>query len=413
MALTLSISLPGSADPDTEALRSAGIDAYRDGRFAEAETRLRAAIARRPGDAAAHDNLGLVLAALGRPAEAESAFRQAIALAPSLAGANNNLAALYRAQQRLDDALAASARALALDPSVAAFHLNHGEILRALLRPREAAEAYARALRLKPDYADAYFALGNLWYETGNRDGARFALDACLKLDPADRHGARALLALVEPASGDVLQFPAAYVRNLFDGYAPRFEKHLVEQLDYRAPQRLRAAIDACDPGRVFDDAIDLGCGTGLAGAAVRPIVRRLVGVDLSPAMIEHARARGVFDALGVGGLDSALAGRERAFDLILAADVFIYVGALDEVLPAIFRALRPDGLAGFTIESDPAGPPCRLRSSRRFAHNPGDLAALAARAGFALARREDFVLRREAGAPIDGTLFVLRRPAG
>ncbi|MBL8835429.1 MAG: tetratricopeptide repeat protein [Alphaproteobacteria bacterium] len=416
MISTARSTSPGEAPvlpADPAALLAHGAGALRDGRLAEAEAALHAAIARAPGLAAAHDNLGLALAALGRPAEAEAAHRQAIALAPTAAGAYNNLAVLLRRQGQCGDACAAIQQAIALDPSVAAFHLNHGETLRALKRPQEAAAAYASALRAKPDYADAYFALGQLWFETDNLAGARFALGACLKLDPGDRHGARALLAMIDPATPPPAQFSAGYVRNLFDGYAPRFEQHLLETLQYRGHTLLREAVDALGrEGAARTDVLDLGCGTGLAGAAFRSIARRLVGVDLSPAMIEHARARQIYDELVVGDIDTALAGATGAYGIVVAADVFNYVGALDGVIPAMYRALEPGGIAAFTIESDPGGPPYRLLPSRRFAQNPDHVDALARACGFDVAARHDVVKRIEAGAPIAAALFALRRPS-
>lgn len=401
-----------SPPPDVAALLAQGARARDEGRLADAEAGLRAAIGLAPRLAAAHDSLGLVLAALGRPAEAEAAHRQAIALAPAPAGAYNNLAVLLRAQRRTDEALAACEQAIARDPSVAAFHLNRGEILRVLLRPQDAAAAYANALRIRPDYADAYFALGQLWYETSNLAGARFALGAYLKLDPSDRHAAHALLSMIDPAAPPPAQFSPAYIRNLFDGYAPRFDQHLLETLQYRGHMLLREAVDALAPDATARyDMLDLGCGTGLAGAAFRPIARRLDGVDLSPAMVEHARARKVYDGLVVGGIDGALARAPSSYDLIVAADVFIYVGALDGVMPAMYRALRTGGLAAFTVEADPGGPPYRLQPSRRFAHNPDHVEALARACGFAIVTRSEIVKRIEAGVPIPSALFVLRRP--
>src|SRR5262249_47351211 len=155
-----------------------------------------------------------------------------------LAAAHNNLAILLRRAGRWPEALAAVDRAIVCDAMRPAFHLNRGEIFAGLGQPREAAESFVAALRLRPDYGDAYFALGQLWQRTGNHDGARVALLSYLKLDPEDRHGAHAVLALIDPAATPD-GFSAAYVRNLFDGYAGRFDSHLTGELRYRAPEIL------------------------------------------------------------------------------------------------------------------------------------------------------------------------------
>ena len=132
-----------------------------------------------------------------------------------------------------------------------------------------------------------------------------------------------------------------AYVARLFDDYAPRFERHLTSELGYRGPRILRDAVEAVAPVRRFRRALDLGCGSGLAGAAFRPIVESLAGVDLSPAMIEEARRTGVYDGLEVGDVAAFLAKQTSGeADLILAADVFVYLGDLAPTLQAAAAAL-------------------------------------------------------------------------
>ncbi len=398
-------------DPENaEALHALGLIAWRNGALATADSLIVAAITRAPRQAAYHDHHGLVLAALGRTAEAEAAHRRALALDPRLATAYSNLAILLRVSGRLPEALAAVEQALALDATRPSFHLNRGETLVGLNRPREAAESFAAALRLKPDFGDAYFALGQLWQRTGNHDGARFALRAYLKLDPTDRHGAQALLALIDPAA-KAEEFSPAYIRNLYDGYAGRFDAHLTGELHYCGPEALRDAVARAAPATALRDVIDIGCGTGLAGVAFKPLARRLVGVDLSPAMVEHARARAIYDELLVDDIVAALARMPGEFDLVVAADVFIYLGDLAPVIAAMHAGLRAGGVATFTLETT-TGQPYRLMPHRRFAHDPAHVTTLARNAGFAVALEEPLTLRIEAGISVAGALLVLRRPA-
>ena len=200
-----------------EVLHALGLVSWRHGALIAADGLIAAAIAADPAPAAYHDHHGLVLAALGRSTAAEAAHRRALALDPRLAAAYNNLANLLRVSGRAAEALEAVDQALARDAGQPVLHLNRGEILAGLGRPREAAESFASALRLRPDYADAFFALGQSWQRTDNQDGARFALRSYLKLEPTDRHGAQALLALIDAAATPA-GFSPAYVRNLFDG---------------------------------------------------------------------------------------------------------------------------------------------------------------------------------------------------
>ena len=201
-------------------------------------------------------------------------------------------------------------------------------------------------------------------------------------------------------------------MRDLFDQFAPRFEAELTGALDYRTPSLLaglleRAGVAAARRLRV----LDLGCGTGLSGAALADFARRLEGLDLSPRMLAEARKRGIYHALHKADLLDWLPGRTGAFDLIAAADVLNYLGELAPALAAIAGALAAGGMAAFSVEAG-EGAPFALGAAMRYRHDPAHVAALAAAAGFTVVVQEAAVLRLEQGAPVAGALFVLRAGA-
>ncbi len=258
-----------------------------------------------------------------------------------------------------------------------------------------AAEMFEQALERAPGWPTALFALGDAREELGLGEGAAEAFRLAVAADPADVLGASVRLARLG-ATDPLTGLPRAYVTRLFDDYAPRFETHLVAALAYRGPALTIEALDAAAPGRRFAAALDLGCGTGLMGAAIRDRVGRLEGVDLAPAMIAKARARGAYDALEAADAVERL---ERsppgAFDLILAADTLCYFGDLQPVFAACRRALADGGLVAFTAETFD-GEGFRLLEGLRFAHAPSYLEATARAAAFrpvilwrAWARRE------------------------
>jgi predicted TPR repeat methyltransferase len=186
-----------------------------------------------------------------------------------------------------------------------------------------AADLYAQAVELAPGFASAWFALGEAREVLGDRDGARAAFERAAVADQEDRQGAA--LRLKRLGGGDPAREALhGYVRTLFDQYAPRFDRALAD-LSYSAPEKLREAVTKY--GLRFGTMLDLGCGTGLAGAAFRPHVDWLIGVDLSPKMIEEAHRKGVYDRLVVNDVVAFLAGEsEQSAQLIIAADVFAYI---------------------------------------------------------------------------------------
>jgi len=269
-----------------------------------------------------------------------------------------------------------------------------------------AADLYAQAVELAPGFASAWFALGEVFEKLGDPDAARAAFARAQGVDPEDRHGAAlhlARLGAADPATREL----HAYVRTLFDQYAPRFDRAL-EGLGYRAPALLRDAVLA--EGRRFGTMLDLGCGTGLAGAAFRPHVDWLIGVDLSAKMLEEARAKGLYDRLEVGDLAAFLAEQPAArFHLVIAADVFAYVADLGEVCGAVARVLADDGLFGFTVETH-AGNGAIVGAKMRYQHGEKFVRAAIADAGLAVRRLDAVSTRTENRVPVPGLLILAGR---
>src|SRR4051812_10100255 len=208
-----------------------------------------------------------------------------------------------------------------------------------------AADLLLQAIELAPGFASAWFTLGEVREQLGERAEAVAAFRKARAADPDDRHGAHLRLMLLgaEKLSG----MPPAYVRALFDQYAPKFEKALVDDLRYRGPELLFRAVlavrAAARKPAFFKRAIDLGCGTGLAARAFANVVDIFIGIDLSPRMIEQARATGLYAELEAGQMLQGLVGRpDASCDLILAADAIVYVNDLVPVVREAARVLMP-----------------------------------------------------------------------
>ena len=380
------------------------------GEAEQALPHLKQALAARPDWPAALNNTALALHRLGRLDEAAVLAAGAIELAPDRAGFRANLAAIHRAAGRLDQARIEAETATRRDPHCADGWIELGLARQAMGHIEGAAAAFERAVTAAPDLPRAHWCLAEAAMAQGQTERAARHYRACLELDAEDRFGAALRLSL---ATGGATpdKAPTAYVRQLFDDYADRFDTQLMERLDYRAPAVLGAALARSLGSAVDLDVIDIGCGTGLAAPMLRPLARRLIGIDLSAAMAAKARQRGLYDEVAVGELEARLHAEPLAYDLVVAADVLVYFGDLGGVTAAAHCALKPGGAFAFTVEragDDVAS--YALGAKSRYAHAGPYLRALADQYGFTVALLEPAATRRDDGADVPGWVAVLKK---
>ncbi len=271
-----------------------------------------------------------------------------------------------------------------------------------------AADLLEQTLELAPGYAAAWFTLGEVRERLGARDAAAAAFGKAAAADPQDRHGAN--LHLIRLGVAPATAMPESYVRSLFDGYAPKFDHALTQGLSYRAPELLLQAVQASGAAMTFAHALDLGCGTGLGGAAFKPFCAKLTGVDLSPAMLAQAKAKNIYDRLDAGDVVSFLDAGTARYDFILAADVFMYLDDLHPVLAAVKRAMTPGALLAFSVETHD-GDGVMLRDTLRYAHGAAHVRAALAVAGLTLITLEPATTRTEKGVPVPGLIAVALLP--
>lgn len=347
-----------------------GVAHYEAGDFAAAEREFAAALALVPGRASALTNLGAVRLKLGRPAEAAALLEEALAQEPGNAEALRQRAAALAELGQLEAALASSDAALQAQPASGPAWTLRGSLLRSLGRVAEAAAAYRAAAANGDDSALNRYFLASLG------EGAT-------------------------PANA-----PREYVEALFDGYSQDFDAHLVQVLHYRAPERLVQGLR----GARAAAALDLGCGTGLCGPLLRPLAERLDGVDLSARMVERARAGGAYDDVVQADIADYLRTTQRRYDLVVAADVFIYVGALEQVFQGAARVIPPGGRFCFSVELAGAGQELVLQPSLRYAHSAGYIHKLAKQSGFEISATSEAPIREDQGLPIPGLFAWLAR---
>lgn len=277
-----------------------------------------------------------------------------------------------------------------------------------------AADLYRQATEGAPHFVAAWFALGQTLEKLGEHRGAIEAFRQVRLLNGEDQFGA--LLHLQRLDAEHLQEMPQAYVRRLFDQYAARFDALLVKSLGYRGPEILKVALtEACRATARpfhFAAALDLGCGTGLAAEVFRPVVDHLVGVDLSQEMLAQAQAKGQYDRLIAGDMltFAHASAADTHYDLVLAADAFVYLADLISIVHVSAELLNCAGMLAFTVESHDGGGVV-LGKSLRYAHSVDYVQTVVGGAGLELLMLEAVSTRLEAGVPVPGLVVVARRP--
>jgi predicted TPR repeat methyltransferase len=269
-----------------------------------------------------------------------------------------------------------------------------------------------RAIAQDPKLALAYELLGKLLYRDARAEESAAVYRAWLQAMPADPIAAH----LVAATGGAAAPGRASdgFVTGLFERAAPDFDTVLAT-LGYQAPQLVfESAAAVLDPGAMALEVLDLGCGTGLCGDWFRPLARRLVGVDLSPGMLERARARGCYDELVCTELTAYVKRCEERFDLVIAADVFCYFGDLTAVFAAIASLLQPGGRFIFSVEEMSVDAVAvngfTLLEHGRYAHSVSYVEHVLGHAGLAPVAMRPGMLRFERGAPVQGLVTAAGR---
>jgi predicted TPR repeat methyltransferase len=300
-----------------------------------------------------------------------------------------------------------------LQPENAAALMALASVQMRLSQPVQALRNLDRVLVLRPHSADAWQARGGVLVLLCGF-GMNRRQDALQSYRKALECGGDAaslnfwLATLGEMAAPEAM--PASVVTALFDDYAPIFDQHLVQTLNYRTPGQIAQALQQAGVRGPLDTVLDLGCGTGLCGPLLRPLTRRLVGVDLSPRMLDKALERGSYDDLVCADIEAHLSINRGLIDLIVAADVFIYLGSLQGVFAAVQGALHPGGHFAFSIEQHDGAGEYALQATSRYAHGIGYVTQLAARHAMRVQIQQHCVLRSNAGADVEGWVLVLQR---
>jgi len=387
-----------------------GLLRHQRGHSAEGVTWIKKALALAPDYVDAENNLGNIYLQTGQFELAETCFRRVLEFNPNFVAAHGNLGLVLRHLNRFEDAIQSLLRAIDLEPDAAHHYQNLGNVYRNLGEYHQAISLYRKSLMLKPFDAEAYSKLCRTLYLLGDIDQCRDTLKEWLADDPENptaRHMYSAYTRDNIPSRAS-----DAYVRETFDRFAACFDGTL-NRLDYQAPYLVNRTLQQIGRDTCEWHLLDAGCGTGLFGALVRSLVKRLDGVDLSPKMLERAQARNVYDDLFEAELTGFLSTNESVYDGISCVDTLCYFGDLTAVVREAANALKPKGWFIFTVEKQEETEPdegFRLNLHGRYSHTQAYLSNVLSHAGFVVQRLSVEVLRMESGVPVMG--FVVSAQA-
>lgn len=387
--------------------------------------------------------LGARLAEAARNPEGMlQAARQAHKLAPQWSVATIYLAGILASRDEAKEAMQMAQKALQQGPADIELSIKAAAVAQRLNEHAQALQWLRQAEKTNPEnlniryqialtlthsgeHAPAIVLFTELLQQRPNTPSVLNArLQACLSAQQTEQAilDGQALIA-IDP-NNEVYRFysdiaqgltpktqPAPIVAGLFDGYAARFDRHLVVQLQYKLPRDVAAMIHQWHPDRE-GDILDLGCGTGLLGVCLGALKGVLVGVDLSAEMLEQASRHQVYDSLHhVNLLDALQATPANLYHVITALDVLIYVGNLETVIPNAHRILLAGGRFVFSCEtgSDNSAD-YALQSTYRYTHQRSYVERLLLNAGFSNISITERVLRYEAGQPVQGFLVTAQK---
>lgn len=343
--------------------------------------------------------------------EAERCFDQALRCNPASYEALLGKGIVLLDRDHLEAGLDMLDKAIQANPQHYRAYYVLGDFFLRRMQFGESEKFLRRAVELNPHFLDARRKLAVDLCNLQKKEEALEQLNIILEKEP-DNQNLLFLRAVQLGERPDTA--PRAHVANLFDVYADKFEAHLTKKLGYRTPQILAERIIHLRTQEGIPSSnlslLDIGCGTGLVAEAFQSFTQYRVGIDVSPRMVEEANKRGLYDeALVEDGVEYMLQ-TARHFDLIIAADVLVYIGNPEPLFAAAVDKLTPGGYLAFSVEKGDDAPPFVLRPSGRFAHDLHATKALGEKYGLKLALCELAALRQERDVPLEGYIFIFQR---
>lgn len=400
------------------------------------------AIKLNPNNIGTYINLGVAQQSLGLLDEAVNSLKKAHNINNNHPQVHNNLGSLYILQSEYSKAKPFIEKAISIDPKYSDAHSNLAEIHKYFQNTDRAIESYLRSIELNENNINAYVGLGSLYTYQANYKKSEYYLNYALKLNPyhsealfnlgfmhylnksyelastyfkktielnPDHQYASYLLSAITGQDSPE-KSPESYVKGLFDHYAETFDEHLVNDLKYNVPVTMHSIfIEFAKPVQT-KNLLDLGCGTGICGEKFNGICTHITGVDLSEKMIEKAREKNVYNKLHTVDIYDFINNSSLKYDLVIAADVFIYIGNIREIVKTIYSQQEDYGYFLFSIEKSSNHENFHLRSTGRYSHSVNYIQTILNDTSYNIIKSLPTIIRNEKGIDIDGIVYLCQK---
>jgi predicted TPR repeat methyltransferase len=403
--------LLGLEPNNPNALHFLGLVRHQQGYSMEGADWIKKALKLVPDYIDAENNLGNIYLQIGHPELAEPCFRRVIDTNKNFATAYGNLGVALKELEKYNEAIDYLLKAIDLKPDDACHYQNLGNVYTHLKSYHEAVGMFRKSLEIQPFDVGVYRKLSRTFFIMGEIGHCIDVLKQWLSYDPENPTALHMYAAYT--STNAPLRASDAYVRETFDGFAASFDG-VLKRLDYKAPFLVQKALQQVEPNPNEWGLLDIGCGTGLCGALVRSMAKRLVGVDLSPKMLERAHVREIYDELIEAELTEYCFRAESVFDAITCVDTFCYFGDLSGAVKAAAYALKPKGWFIFTLEKheeNDSTESFRLNLHGRYSHTEAYLRSTLINAGFRIHCIDTAVLRMERQEQVAGLVVTAQLP--
>jgi len=391
---------------DIENLFAQACQLHQDGKLEKALKLYRQLLKKLPGLSLLHFNCGLVLFELGLFQDAENHYRKAAGLQEDDPDIHYNRGLNFRRLYKFSEAAQSFGYAIkAGDTTVDTFY-NLALCHQDMEDYAEAERLYMRILKETPDHLSSLNNYAYLCHKSGNIKKAEQLYRQLLIYNP-QHQGAKHMLDSLSGETPDTA--PLEYVEAVFDNYATEFEQSLIDNLEYRTPTTLHTLYNNLFPDSSRILALDLGCGTGLAGQEFNDCCREIIGVDISEKMLHVAAEKKIYKKLIKDDILHFLQNSSDVFDLIVAVDVFTYMGCLEQVFASCSNSSSDKGLFLFSVEVSHSET-FELKTTGRFGHSHDYINMVSQKTGWTILESVHTRLRKERGEWIEGFIFILEK---